>query len=1262
MKKIIFLILLFCGTFACAQFPVGTTRVTATVTDTHGLPYANGTYTAKLSVPAGTLLNKITGSLDATGSFAISLKPDIWVFHICAKDNVTCFDSTQTISGTTQSLSTALSALAPAYYTLTTDAIKVGDGGITFTDGSNQNTAGGGSGGAVSSVNGQTGAVVINSVTTATTASQLGADGTNCSGGQPALGVDAAGNAQGCFGIAESDVANLVSDLAAKQATSGKGVANGYAALDATGKIPIAQIPSGITGTLQYQGVWNASTNSPTITSGVGTTGFFYKVSVAGTTSIDGHATWAVGDMIIFNGTTWNFIDNNNSVTSVAGRTGAITLTEADIASLVADLGLLAPKANTPLTGVPTAPTAAQGTNTTQLATTAYVLANPPSNVATATALAANGGNCPAGQAAIGVDASGAAEGCFTPPGAGGPTTLKSMSNYDTVQHALDAMVPGDTMLVNGTFTACNVTLAANNAVLTASGFQFGVLQCSTANVPVLNVSGNSKVTGLNVKHITNSPTAGGDGIVVAGGTTSVRIVDNIIQRNYNGLNLGNSSFGVVDGNYIQFNNNHGMVFTSDGSSQVMQWLVTKNLSAQNNGNGFDFTLGAGVSSLHTTSPTFISNRSYGNGGKGFNFSASAATASGMSDIFIGGETFASFNNDTGLYIDNGSNGGRTVQVTGFFSELAGQSVNTAGFASSTLTPSNSGYGVDITSACDPTNPPQINGLKAWENSFSGIRVSCAGTQLAQIDGYKNGLALSANSYERAAVAIRASRVGVSGGYAHDSGTSQTYGIDISNSADLPNISYICSATYTDPNCVHKTTRPTTMTQVLPTGTQTKLTDKGGQVHNVKAYGALGDGTTDDTTAIAAAVTAASTAGGIVLFPPGTYSTSPITLPDTAICANLQGSGVDITNIKARGTVTTPLIEKADTTASFGCFVRSLTVDMNQQTGQCWEFQRGKGWNVEHLKCVNSKNTTASVAFGDATSGARWYEADVKDVYVEVPQTMTAGAQTPYCFDLTVGATDSTYSHLRGKNCLTSGIRAKNGGNSFDHFHCYGFPTTYASLYCVEDWGNNVWTATEIDTVQTAGLDIRGTHSQFIGSFMEQPDTTTYPEAGLFKMEITSGENKINGYNYVNMVSSTPCNYTSTIPAGFLAINLGTIFCNDGSHRYYVSPNQTAAVAFGSRIPIFTAPADGFYQIATNVRVSTTTATSGTIQPTIDIAGTQQFNPSSCAAQTAGIQCQGFTVLWVPSGQVVSWYASDTQAGGTANYIVRVTATQIGSL
>lgn len=60
------------------------------------------------------------------------------------------------------------------------------------------------------------------------------------------------------------------------------------------------------------------------------------------------------------------------TVVSVATLTGQITL-----ASLVAQG--LAPLASPAFTGIPTAPTAAPATNTTQLATTAFVLANAPS-------------------------------------------------------------------------------------------------------------------------------------------------------------------------------------------------------------------------------------------------------------------------------------------------------------------------------------------------------------------------------------------------------------------------------------------------------------------------------------------------------------------------------------------------------------------------------------------------------------------------------------------------------------------------------------------------------------------------------------------------------------------------------------------------------------------------------------------------------------------------------------------------------------------
>jgi hypothetical protein len=91
---------------------------------------------------------------------------------------------------------------------------------------------------------------------------------------------------------------------------------------------------SALTGFVNYQGTWNASTNTPTLTSSVGTKGYYYVVSTTGSTNLNGVSTWTQGDWAIFNGTAWEKVDNTDLVTSVAGRTGAITLTTADVSGL----------------------------------------------------------------------------------------------------------------------------------------------------------------------------------------------------------------------------------------------------------------------------------------------------------------------------------------------------------------------------------------------------------------------------------------------------------------------------------------------------------------------------------------------------------------------------------------------------------------------------------------------------------------------------------------------------------------------------------------------------------------------------------------------------------------------------------------------------------------------------------------------------------------------------------------------------------------
>ena len=83
---------------------------------------------------------------------------------------------------------------------------------------------------------------------------------------------------------------------------------------------------------LSYEGTWNASTNTPTLASSTGVSGYYYIVSVAGSTNLDGITDWQAGDWLIFNGTVWQKIDQswatagvNNNITSMTGITGGIS-------------------------------------------------------------------------------------------------------------------------------------------------------------------------------------------------------------------------------------------------------------------------------------------------------------------------------------------------------------------------------------------------------------------------------------------------------------------------------------------------------------------------------------------------------------------------------------------------------------------------------------------------------------------------------------------------------------------------------------------------------------------------------------------------------------------------------------------------------------------------------------------------------------------------------------------------------------------------
>lgn len=106
-----------------------------------------------------------------------------------------------------------------------------------------------------------------------------------------------------------------------------------------------------------------ANINNPTFTTGIITPSIQITGGTPGaqkvlTSDTDGHGTWVATDAAPTNGST-NLVRSDGVYDSIAG--------------VISDMALKAPLASPTFTGIPAAPTAAAATDTTQVATTAFV-------------------------------------------------------------------------------------------------------------------------------------------------------------------------------------------------------------------------------------------------------------------------------------------------------------------------------------------------------------------------------------------------------------------------------------------------------------------------------------------------------------------------------------------------------------------------------------------------------------------------------------------------------------------------------------------------------------------------------------------------------------------------------------------------------------------------------------------------------------------------------------------------------------------------
>jgi hypothetical protein len=306
-------------------------------------------------------------------------------------------------------------------------------------------------------------------------------------------------------------------------------------------------------GALSYQGTWNASTNTPTLTSSVGVKGYYYVVSVAGSTNLDGVTDWQIGDWAVYNGTAWQKVDNTDSVTSVNGYTGAVVLAASDV-------------------GAPTT----SGTGAT--GTWAIAISGNAATATTSTNIAGGAAGSLPYQSAASTTAMLAAgtEGYILQINSGLPSWQADAARVSSISFASTGLTPATAtsgaVTVGGTLVAANggtgqssyttgdLLYASGTAALSKLGVGTdGYLLTVSGGVPTWQAAPATGVTSFSAGTTGLTPSTGTTGAVTLSGTLAV-------------ANGGTNGTATPTAGTVAYGTGTAYAFTSAGTSgQVLQ-------------------------------------------------------------------------------------------------------------------------------------------------------------------------------------------------------------------------------------------------------------------------------------------------------------------------------------------------------------------------------------------------------------------------------------------------------------------------------------------------------------------------------------------------------------------------------------------------------------------------------------------------------------------------------------------------------------------
>jgi hypothetical protein len=318
----------------------------------------------------------------------------------------------------------------------------------------------------------------------------------------------------------------------------------------------------GISGSLNYQGTWNANSNSPMLASGVGVKGYYYVVSTAGTTNLDGITDWQIGDWAVFNGTAWQKVDNSDAVVSVNGQTGVVVLNAANVGATPNTAYVLT-------TGLLSGGGQLTGNVTVDL--TSVPIANVPGGVAnTVTIIAgtglAGGGNL-SSNVTIGMANTAVAPGSYGTASSVGQFTVDQQGRLSSAANvAIDIAVANVSGAVANTTTitagtglngggnlASNVTI--NLADTTVAAGTYG----SNTQVAQITIDAQGRVTSASNVAITGGGGGSGGNVVTAIAT-------------------------ITSGTEIGWSNNSAAILSwENNSSQIIAWANAQYAVSANN-------------------------------------------------------------------------------------------------------------------------------------------------------------------------------------------------------------------------------------------------------------------------------------------------------------------------------------------------------------------------------------------------------------------------------------------------------------------------------------------------------------------------------------------------------------------------------------------------------------------------------------------------------------------------------------------------------